>query len=70
MTVSVHVTVNGEHREVPGGTTVGEAVDAFGRGRRGVAVAINGEVVPRSAWDATPVREGDRIEILNAAQGG
>lgn len=47
------------------GATAGD-----GRGRRGVAVAVNEEVVPRSAWDETPVRDGDRVEVLNAAQGG
>jgi sulfur carrier protein len=38
--------------------------------RRGVAVAVNGEVVPRSTWAAALLREGDRVEVLTAAQGG
>ena len=38
--------------------------------RRGIAVALNGEVVPRSAWDVTDLRPGDRVEVLTAAQGG
>jgi sulfur carrier protein len=39
-------------------------------GARGIAVALNGEVVPRSAWDATGLEAGDRVEVLTAAQGG
>lgn len=39
-------------------------------GRRGVAVAINGAVVPRAAWTQTALRDGDTIEIVRARQGG
>jgi len=45
-------------------------VDALGRGRKGVAVAVNEEIVPRSRWDATTLHDGDRVEVLTAAQGG
>jgi len=38
--------------------------------QRGIAVAVNGEVVPRAAWTATPLRSGDRVEIVRARQGG
>jgi sulfur carrier protein len=38
--------------------------------RAGIAVAVNGEVVPRSAWADHALRDGDRVEILTAAQGG
>jgi sulfur carrier protein len=40
------------------------------RPRRGVAVAVGAEVVPRSEWDARPLAAGDRVEVLNAIQGG
>jgi sulfur carrier protein len=33
-------------------------------------VAVNGEVVPRHRWPATPLRDGDAVEILTAVQGG
>jgi sulfur carrier protein len=36
----------------------------------GVAVALNGSVVPRSAWAQTPLRSGDSIEVVRARQGG
>jgi sulfur carrier protein len=38
--------------------------------RRGLAVAINGEVVPRSEWPSRGLDDGDRVEILGAVQGG
>jgi sulfur carrier protein len=64
------VLVNGEPDEVAEGTTVADLVARHRDSSRGVAVARNEEVVPRSRWDATVVAEGDRLEILTAAQGG
>jgi sulfur carrier protein len=37
---------------------------------RGIAVAVNGEVVPRSDWPGTTLADGDRVEVLSATQGG
>ncbi len=69
MTV-VELRVNGEpYRAVPG-TTVTDLVAAWCPSPRGVAVARNGEVVPRSEWPDTPVGPGDRVEIVTAAAGG
>ncbi|MGJ9402259.1 sulfur carrier protein ThiS [Arthrobacter sp. KK5.5] len=39
-------------------------------GRLGLAVALNGTVVPRSMWGSTPLAAGDRAELLSAVQGG
>jgi sulfur carrier protein len=39
-------------------------------GRRGIAVAVNGRVVPRTAWPETPLKPGDSVEIVRARQGG
>jgi sulfur carrier protein len=58
--------VNGEEREVPPGTTVAELVAPS----RGVAVAVDGEVVPRSDWPATAIHDGQALEVLRAVQGG
>lgn len=66
----VKVTMNGEPRELPDGTTVAEVLRLIGRGPRGVAVALNEEVVPRGEWSGTRLADGDRVEILAAAQGG
>jgi sulfur carrier protein len=52
------------------GTTVAELVVRWCPSPRGVAVAVNGEVVPRSTWDATPIAMGDTVEIVTAAAGG
>lgn len=64
------VTVNGGQTSVPGGTTVAELVAARAGGSRGVAVALNGEVVPRSSWEATALSPGDSMELLVATAGG
>ncbi len=68
----MEITLNGSPRELPEDSTVAELVALLG-GRedgRGVAVAIETEVVPRSAWEATRLSEGERVEILVAVQGG
>jgi sulfur carrier protein len=64
------VAVNGAPRELPAGSTVTDVVSAVTGQIRGVAVAVNGEVVPRRDWAATALTAGDRIEVLTAAQGG
>jgi sulfur carrier protein len=65
----VNVVLNGESTAVQGGS-VADLVAAIGRGPKGVAVAVNGEVVPRSQWGARRLDEDDRVEVLTAAQGG
>lgn len=66
------VSLNGSRIELPPGSTLAEAVEqaGVGGGRRGVAVALDGEVVPRGDWGRTPLREGQRIEVVAAVQGG
>jgi sulfur carrier protein len=64
------VVVNGAGHDLRDGATVGDAVAAVTRQARGVAVAVNGEVVPRAHWWRTPLRPGDRVEVLTATQGG
>ncbi len=66
------VVVNGEPAQVASGTTVSALLSGLGHdpAGAGVAVAVNGEVVPRSAWPAAELGEHDRIEVLGAAQGG
>ncbi|MEU4566736.1 sulfur carrier protein ThiS [Micromonospora sp. NPDC023956] len=66
----MELTVNGVGRSLPDTATVADLVGAVTADRRGVAVAVNGEVVPRSGWPAATLRDGDRVEVLGAAQGG
>jgi sulfur carrier protein len=68
--MTARVTVNGQAREVPAGTTVAEVVAAVTVLDAGVAAAVNGEVVPRRSWPATPVSDGDQVEVVTAVQGG
>jgi sulfur carrier protein len=64
------IHVNGEPTDLDPSTMLGPVVDARVADRRGVAVAVDGEVVPRNAWDTTPLHDGARIEIVGAVQGG
>ncbi|SCE92577.1 sulfur carrier protein ThiS [Micromonospora coriariae] len=66
----MELTVNGSGRSVPGGASVADLVSDIVPQQRGVAVAVNGEVVPRAGWPTTALRDGDRVELLTAAQGG
>ncbi len=64
------VMVNGERREVAEEATVANLIEQLSAPPRGVAVAIDGEVVPRGQWAATPVPDGARVEVVAAIQGG
>jgi sulfur carrier protein len=68
----VNVTVNGEPRELRESARVADAVAVAGAeaAGRGVAVAVDGEVVPRGEWDGFELRDGQRVEVLRAVQGG
>jgi sulfur carrier protein len=68
----VNVVLNGRPRELEQGARVRAAVAASGAPveGRGVAVALDGEVVPRGRWDETELREGQRVEVVQAVQGG
>lgn len=70
MTTQVTVTVNGERVAVSAGASLGGLVEERAGRRAGVAAALNENVVPRAAWDTTPVGDGDRIEVVTAVQGG
>jgi sulfur carrier protein len=66
----VNIRINGTAREFDGPTTVGTLVDGEVADRRGTAVAIDGEMLPRARWDDTEITDGMRLEILGAVQGG
>jgi sulfur carrier protein len=67
----MRLSVNGAPRDAPDCATVAEIVAGLAPARtRGIAVAVNGTVVPRTRWPATVLRGGDAVEILTAVQGG
>jgi sulfur carrier protein len=69
--VAARIRLNGQDEVVAAATLAAlleeKAVDVA---QRGIAVAVNGAVVPRAAWAKTPLRSGDRVEIVRARQGG
>ena len=68
----MNVTVNGDRRQLPAGATVASVVASLPNapGGRGVAVAVEGEVVPRAQWSSTAIHEGANVEVVVAVQGG
>jgi sulfur carrier protein len=66
------VIVNGDVTDLRDGATIAHVLEHLGRGHepRGVAVAINGEVVPKTTWDRTELRADDHVEVLTAVGGG
>jgi sulfur carrier protein len=66
------IRVNGEDRQLPDGATVATVVELLDVSpqARGVAVALDGEVVSRGRWAQTELAEGARIEVVAAIQGG
>ena len=64
------ICVNGDPRDVAPGTTVAELLRALDAPDRGVAVAIDGEVVPRGSWADTALADEAKVEVVMAVQGG
>jgi sulfur carrier protein len=66
----VKATINGRLRELPDELTVAALLELFGSARNGVAVACNDRVVRRAEYATQRLRDGDRVEIIEAAAGG
>jgi sulfur carrier protein len=68
----MRVVLNGEAAELDAGATVQAAVESLDlpASGRGVAVAVDAEVVPRTEWETHELQEGARVEVLRAIQGG
>ena len=66
----MQVTVNGEAAELADDATVADLVEARAGGHDRVAVARNGDVVPRSGWARTRLAPGDAVEVLAPTAGG
>ena len=68
----IGLVLNGEEVRLGDGATAADAVAASGAPApyQGIAVAVDGEVVPRGAWNATELHDGAQVEVLQAVQGG
>lgn len=69
-TAVVSVVVNGEPRILRRGTTLAQLVTEFAGEPRGVAVAVDREVVPRAKWADRTIEEGANVEVVTAVAGG
>jgi sulfur carrier protein len=67
---ALRLRVNGDERAVPPGATVADLVAELGLEPRGIAVAVDGEVVTRRRWQDRTLSAGDQVEVLSIAQGG
>jgi sulfur carrier protein len=68
----MRIVLNGDPADLPDGTSLTQLLLGAGLDpqRRGVALARNGEVVPRSLWATEALADGDVVELLTATQGG
>jgi sulfur carrier protein len=66
----VDVLINGEPQAVPEGSTVASVLARLELPPRGIAVALDREVVPRGQWERTVLGDGSRLEVVRAVQGG
>jgi sulfur carrier protein len=66
------IVLNGQRSEVGAGDTVAAVLARLGlqADARGIAVAVDGEVLPRDVWRSFALPEGARVEVLTAMQGG
>jgi len=66
----MRITLNGQARDVPDGTTVAQVLESLGKQRGPVAVEVNREIVPRSEHAQRPLAPGDAVEIVTLVGGG
>jgi len=64
------LVINGDTREFPDGLNVSALVAQLGMKTDRVAVELNLEIVPRSSWSSTALKNGDRLEIVHFVGGG
>ena len=64
------LTINGKEKEIHSSQTVTELVEELAISAPNIAVALNSQVIPKSQYPQTPVKEGDKIEIVHAVGGG
>lgn len=69
--IKMNIYINNEQRVIENQRTIFQLLtDIQMDGSRGIAVAINNEVIPKSSWEKHPINENDRVTIIKATQGG
>ena len=68
--MDIDITLNGEPRRVAGDSAVADLMSTLNQPARGIAVAVNREVLPRATWPTRRLNAGDRVEIVKAIGGG
>lgn len=66
----MQIVLNGANHEIEGEPVLARVLADAGLPERGVAVAVDGEVIPRASWREHRITEGARVEVLTAVQGG
>jgi sulfur carrier protein len=66
----MQIVVNGQSRSAAAPLALPALIEELNLADRRVAVELNGAIVPRSAWPATQLADGDRLEIVHAIGGG
>ena len=66
----MEITLNGESKEIPAGTTAARLIELLDLTGRRLAIEVNEEIVPRSTYDGYIFRAGDKVEIVHAIGGG
>ena len=66
----MQIQLNGEARTLESGQSLAQLIADLLLARDGVAVAVNGEVIPRASRESIELKSGDRVEIIQAVGGG
>jgi sulfur carrier protein len=66
----INISLNNEPHQIAVGTLLSNAINQWGFGETKIAVAINGEFVPRSTYNERELRDGDQIDIVKPVGGG
>jgi sulfur carrier protein len=66
----MEITLNGEPKQIPTGTTAARLIELLDLSGRRLAVEVNEEIVPRSTYYGYTFQPGDKVEIVHAIGGG
>lgn len=67
----MNITINDEVRTLSDSVSLGQLIQQLDLGeKKGIAVAVNEEVVTRADWQSRRLRDTDRVTIIQATQGG